>query len=68
MERWIPVTERLPEKDGDYLTIIEPMAPYLRKTRDALVTDFTFGEFDLANHVVRYWREISPLPAEGESA
>lgn len=62
--RWIPVTERLPEKDGMYLVSISPQS----RMEKRVDTDFYshFGVWQIFGKFVTAWMPL-PEPYEKET-
>ena len=68
-DRWIPVSERLPEKDGVYLVTIQYVAKYEKgspiHTIELLASYYTkYGKWSLSDNVIA-WRNL-PKPYESE--
>lgn len=63
--RWIPVSERLPDKDGEYLVNVASCYGYTFEIGDIDIYRFEEGKFQTDTPIeITYWR---PLPKAPES-
>lgn len=66
--RWIPVTEELPKKDGLYAVTVIDKNDMIRKVKITIFSASDYGEWlatNIANMTVIAWKEL-PEPYRGE--
>lgn len=63
---WVPCSERLPEKDGDYLVVMK--SPMTGRKYHNLLFYYTGKDFYTGNSmVVTHWMELPEFPQEEEA-